>query len=91
MHRLSHDVNGKKIEPSKNRFKFMMEIDRLAVDLQRLRDRSVTELRECVIIVVGLSAGHEVECRLLENNATGFEKAEIDRVIENQYNRLLRQ
>ena len=32
----------------------MMEIDRLAADLYRLGDKSVTELRKCVIIVVGL-------------------------------------
>ena len=33
----------------------MMEIDRLAADLQRLGDRSITELRKCVVIVAEVS------------------------------------
>ena len=69
----------------------MMEIDRLAADLHRLDDRSVTELRKCMIIVTGLSAGYEVEVRMFENNPAGLEKAEIERVVGNQYNRLFRQ
>ena len=67
----------------------MMEIDRLAADLHRLGDRSVTELRKCVIIVAELSAGYEIEVRMLENNPAGLERAEIERVAGNQYNRLL--
>ena len=47
---------------------FMMEVDRLAADLHRLGDNTVTELRKCVIIVSGLSADFEMECRILENN-----------------------
>ena len=69
----------------------MMEIDRLAADLHRLGDRSVTELRKCVIIVARLSADYGIEVRLLENNPTGLERAEIERVVGNQYNGLLRQ
>ena len=34
----------------------MMEVDKLAGDLHRLGDKSVTELRKYVIIVSGLSA-----------------------------------
>ena len=43
----------------------------------RLGDRSVTDLRNCVIIVAGLS--------------TGLERADIELVVENQCNRLLSQ
>ena len=45
------------MEPGVDPFNFMMEIDRLliAADLHRLGDKSVTELRKCVIIVSGLS------------------------------------
>ena len=89
--RLSHEINGKTMEPGGDPFKFMMEIDRLAVDLHRLGDKSVTELRKCVIIVSGLSAVFEMECRMLENNPVGLNRAEIERVVGNQYNRLLRQ
>ena len=53
----------------------MMEIDRLAADLHRLGERSVTELRKCVIIVTGLSADHEIEVRMLENSPAGLERA----------------
>ena len=68
-----------------------MEIDRLAADLHRLSDKSVTELRKCVIIVSGLSADFEMECRMLDNNPAGLNRAEIARVVGNQHNRLLRQ
>ena len=87
---LSHEINGKTVEPGSDPFKFMMEVDRLAADLHRLGDKSVTELRKCVIIVSGLSADSEMECRMLENNPTGLNRAEIERVVGNQYNRLLR-
>ena len=72
-------------------FKFMMEIDRLVAYLHRLGDKSVTELRKCVIIVYGMSADLEMECRMLENNYAGLNRAEIERVVGNQYSRLLRQ
>ena len=68
----------------------MMEVDRLAADLYRLGDKSVTELRKCVIIVSGMSSDFKMECRMLENNSAGFNRAEIERVVGNQYNRLLR-
>ena len=79
------------MEPGSDPFKFMMEVDRLAADLHRLGDKSVTELRKCVIIVSGLSADFEMECRMLENNPAGLNRAEIERVVGNQYIRLLRQ
>ena len=63
--RLSHEINGKTMEPGGDLFKFMMEINRLAADLHRLGDKSVTELRKCVIIVSGLSADFEMECCML--------------------------
>ena len=69
----------------------MMEIDRLAADLHRLGDRSIAELRECVIILAGLFADYKIEVRMLENNPTGLERAEIERVVGNQYNKFLRQ
>ena len=89
--RLSHEINGKTMEPDGDPFKFMMENDRLAADLHRLGDKSVAELRKCMIIVSGLSVDFEIECRILENNPAGLDRAEIERVVENQYNRLLRQ
>ena len=89
--RLYHEINGKRMEPGSDPFKFMMEVDRLAADLHRLGDKSVTELRKCVIIVSGLSADFEMECRILENNPVGLNRAEIERVVGNQHNRLLRQ
>ena len=89
--RLSHEINGKMMEPGGDPFKFMREVDRLAADLHRLGDKSVTELRKCVIIVSGLSADFEMECCILENNPAGLNRAEIERVVGNQYNRLLRQ
>ena len=79
------------MEPGGDPFKFMMEIDRLAADLHRLDDKSVTELRKCVIIVSGLSADFQMECCMLENSPAGLNRAEIERVVGNQYNRLLRQ
>ena len=72
-------------------FKFMMEVNRLAADLHRLGDKSVTELRKCVIIVSGLSADFEMECRMLKNNPDGLNRTEIGLVVGNQYNRLPRQ
>ena len=89
--RLSHEINGKTMEPGGGPSTFMMEVDRLAADLHRLSDKSVTELRKCVIIVSGLSADFEMECCILENNPAGLNRAEIKRVVRNQYNRLLRQ
>ena len=88
---LSHEINGKTMEPGGDPFKFMMEIDRLAADLHRLGDKSVTELRKCVIIVSDLSADFEMECRMLENNPAGLNRADIERVVGNQYNKLRRQ
>ena len=87
---LSHEINGKTMELGGNPFKFMMEVDRLAAYLHRLGDKSVTELRKCVIIVSGLSADFEMACRILENNPAGLNRAEIERVVGNQDNRLLR-
>ena len=69
----------------------MMEVDRLAADLRHLDDKSVTKLRKCVIIVSGLSSGFEMECRILENSPASLNRAEIERVVGNHYNRLLRQ
>ena len=89
--RLSHEINGKTMEPGGEPFTFSMEVDRLAAGLHRLGDKSETELRKCVIIVSGLSADFEMECRILENNPAGLNRAEIERVVGNQYNILLRQ
>ena len=72
------------MEPGGDPFKFMVEIDRLAADLHRLGDKSVTELRKCVIIVSGLSADFEMECRMLEDNLAGLNRAEIGRVVGNR-------
>ena len=69
------------MEPGSDPFKFMMEIVRLTADLHRLGDKSVTELRKCVIIVSVLSANFEMECRILENNPAGLNRAEIERVL----------
>ena len=89
--RLSHEVNGKTMQPGGDPFRTMMEIDLLAADLKRLGDRSVLELRKCVIIVAGLSAEYKIEVRVLENNPAGLERAEIERVVRNQFNILFRQ
>ena len=88
--RLSHEINGKTMEPGSDPFKFMMEVDKLAGDLHRFGDKLVTELRKCVIIVSGLSADFEMECRMLENNPDGLNRGEIERVVGNQYDRLLK-
>ena len=88
---LSHEVNWKTMQPRKDPFQIMMKINRLAADLHRLGDRSVTELRKCVVVVAGLSADYEIEAHMLDNNPTGLDKTEIERVVGNQYNRLLRQ
>ena len=79
------------MEPGKDPFIFIIETDRLAAHLHRLGKRSVTELRKYVIIVAGLSADYQIEVRMLENNPTGLERAEIEHVVGNQYNRVLRQ
>ena len=44
-----------------------------------------------MIIVAGLSVDYEIEVRMLVNNPAGLDRAEIERVVGNQYNRLLRQ
>ena len=59
--RLSCKINGKTMESGGDPFKFMMEVDRLAADLYSLGDKSVTELRKCVIIVSGVSTDFEME------------------------------
>ena len=59
--RLSQEVGGKTMRPGEDSFQFVMKIDRLAADLHRLGDRSITELRNCVIIVAELSADYEIE------------------------------
>ena len=70
----------------------MIENDWLAADLYRLGDRSVTKLRKCVIIVARLSADYQIEVCMLENDPTGLDRAEIERVVGNQYSsRLMRQ
>ena len=63
------------MEPGVHPFKFMIEINRLAADLHRLDEKSVTELRKGVIIVSGLSADFEMEYRMLENNPAGLNRA----------------
>ena len=78
------------MEPGGESFKFIMEVDRLAADLHCLGDKSVTELRKCVVIVSGLPADFEMECCILGNNPADLNRAEIERVVGNQYNRLLR-
>ena len=88
---LSHEVNGKTMQPGEDPFQFTMKTDRLAADLYRPGDRSVAELRECVVIVAELSVDYEIEIRMPENNSTGLERAEIGRVLRKQYNRLFRQ
>ena len=61
--RLSHEINGKTMEPDGDRFKFMMENDRLAADLHRLGNKSVTELNilrtGAVVCARALSTGRE--------------------------------
>ena len=80
------------MELGKGSFKFMMElVDWLAADPRKLGDRSKPQLRKCVIILAGPSADYKIECRILKNNPTGLKRAQIERVVGNQYNRLLRQ
>ena len=62
---LLHEVHEKTMQTEEEPFQFMMENDRLAADLHRLGERSVTELRKCVINVAGLSADYEIEVRML--------------------------
>ena len=88
--RLSHEVNGKTMQPGEDPFQFMIEIDRLAADVHRLSGRSVTKLRECGTIVAGLSADYKIEARMIEKTPAGLDRAEIECVVGNQYNRLLR-
>lgn len=66
------------MKPGGEPFKFIMVIERLATDLHRLGNTSVTELRRCVIIVAGLSADNELECRMLENNPDGLYRAKVE-------------
>ena len=72
------------MEPGGDPFEFMMKIDRLTADLHRLGDKSVTKLKKCVIIVSGLSADFDMECRMLENSPDVLNRAEIERVVGNQ-------
>ena len=44
--RLLHDFNGKTMQLGEDPFQFMTEFDRLAADLHRLDDKSITELRK---------------------------------------------
>ena len=89
--RLSHEVNGKTMQLGEKPFKFMTKLDRLAADLHGLSDKSVTELTICVIILAGLPADYTTEVRRLENNPSGLERTEVEHVVGDQYNRLLRQ
>ena len=57
---------------------------RLGANLHRLGDKSVTELRKCVIMA-GLYADYEVKVRMLENNSTDLERAEIERRTQRLY------
>ena len=79
------------MKPGGDPFKFILKIDRLAADLHRMDDKSVAKLRKCVISVGGLSADYEIEGRMLENNPANLNKIEIERVVGNGYNGLLRQ
>ena len=88
---LSHEVSGKTMQPGEDSFQFMMEIDGLAADLHRLGGRPVIELKKRAVIEAGLSADYKIEVCMLETTPTGLERAEIERVVGNQYNRLLRQ
>ena len=44
-----------------------------------------------MIIVGAVSADYEIEVRMLENTPASLDRVEIERVVGNQYNRLLRQ
>ena len=74
------------MHPGEYPLKFMMGINWLAAELHERGDRSVTELRNGVIIVAGRSDIYQIQLRMLENNSTGLERAETVGV---QYNRLL--
>ena len=74
------------MESREGPFIFMMEIDRLAVDLHRFGDRSVIELNNCMFSLANLTEVH-----MLENKPTGLERAETERVVGNQHNRFRRQ
>ena len=87
--RLSHEVNGKTMQPGEDPFQFMVEVDRLVADLHRLGDKPIKKLKKCVSWGE-LSAHYEIEVRMLENNPAGLERAEIECVVGNQNNRLLR-
>ena len=47
-------------------FEFILEVDGLTADLHYLGDKPETELRKSTIVVVGLSAGYEIEWCMLE-------------------------
>ena len=72
------------MQPGEDPFQFKMETDQLEADLHRLGGRFITQLIKCVIIVTGLSADYEIEVRVLQNNPTGLERSEIERVVGNQ-------
>ena len=82
---LSLEVNEKTMQPWEDPFQIMMETDRLAADLHRLGDISITELKKSGIIVVGLFANYEIEVRVLEDNPTGLEMAEIEGAVGNPF------
>ena len=44
-----------------------------------------------MIIEARLSADYDIEVQMLENNPSGLDRAEIERVVGSQYNRLIRQ
>ena len=71
--RLLPEINGKEMESGGDPYNSMMEIDRLVANLHILGDKSMNELRKCIIVVVGLSADYEMECRTFENKSTGLE------------------
>ena len=66
----------------------MIEIDRLAKELQRVGNKTISEMKQYVVIVVERSADYEMVCHILKNNAAGLSRAEIERGLWNQYNRL---
>ena len=69
------------MQPGEDPFQLTMKNDRLAADLHRVGDGSVTEPRKHVIIVATLSADYKSEVRMLENNPAGLDRAEIERVV----------
>ena len=74
---LSHKISRKTMQPGEESFQFVMETDRLAEDLQRLGDRSVTEVRKCLISVAKFSTDDEIEVRMLNNNPRGHEGTDM--------------